>query len=105
MSAASRETQAVLTDVATTSTRQRDGIARIDAALQQLNGVTQSSAASAEEAAAAGEELGAQASGLAELVGRFAVDADEPVRRPDVGQTPSAASGPPRRRRRVARAG
>jgi methyl-accepting chemotaxis protein len=102
MSTASRETRAVLDDVAATSARQRDGIDRIDAALRQLDGVSQASAASAEESAAAGEELGAQAANLAGLVAAFTVEADEPVRRGRGERAaPIAHPAPPRRRRPI----
>jgi methyl-accepting chemotaxis protein len=107
MSGRTREAHAVLTDVARTSAQQRDGISRIDEALQTLSSVTQSTAANAEESAAAGEELGAQASSLCDLVATFSVDDNAdvrqaaPMRESVTRDSGMGASGDaPRRRRR-----
>lgn len=72
----SREVDRLVTEVATASNEQSEGIAQINTAVSQMDKVTQSNAANAEETASAAEELNAQseelrnaASQLAALVG------------------------------------
>ncbi len=61
----------VMGDVTIGSTQQRDGITQIGAAIEQMNGVTQAVAATAEESASASEELAGQAATLTALVNEF----------------------------------
>lgn len=59
---------------------QRQGVSEVNVAMQQMNQVTQSVAASAEESSSASEELAGQSQMLASLVGEFKLEA-EPLRR------------------------
>ena len=59
---------------------QRQGVAEVNVAMHQVNQVTQSVAASAEESSSASEELAGQSQMLASLVGQFKLNA-EPLRR------------------------
>lgn len=59
---------------------QRQGVNEVNVAMQQMNQVTQSVAASAEESSSASEELAGQSQMLASLVGEFKLEA-EPLRR------------------------
>ncbi len=61
----------VLDAVAGTSARQRDGIAEVSRAVEQVGHVTQSVASTSEESAAAGAELSAQAERMQQLVEQF----------------------------------
>ncbi|HCT57708.1 MAG TPA: methyl-accepting chemotaxis protein [Gemmatimonas aurantiaca] len=61
----------VLADVASASQLQRDGIATIGRAVDQMNAVTQQVAANAEESASAAEELAGQATTMNALVNEF----------------------------------
>jgi hypothetical protein len=79
----SREVDRLVAAVSQASSEQSSGIDQVGTAVSQLDKVTQSNAASAEEAASAAEELNAQAvelqnaaTSLAELVG---LDSDEVV--------------------------
>lgn len=56
-----RQVDELITEVASASREQSQGIAQINTAVSQMDKVTQSNAASAEESAAASEELNAQA--------------------------------------------
>ncbi|HYD52420.1 MAG TPA: methyl-accepting chemotaxis protein, partial [Gemmatimonadaceae bacterium] len=67
--------RAAITDIAAASARQHDGVARITAEVEQMNGVTQQVAANAEESAAAAEELNSQSLSLREMVGGFTLSA------------------------------
>lgn len=59
---------AVITEIATASSEQAQGITQINSAVMQMDKVTQSNASGAEETAAAAEELNAQAGSLRESV-------------------------------------
>ncbi len=59
---------ALATEMAATSQEQTQGINQINIAMNQMNQVTQDTAASAEESAAAVEELNAQAEGVKQSV-------------------------------------
>ncbi|HYD51856.1 MAG TPA: methyl-accepting chemotaxis protein, partial [Gemmatimonadaceae bacterium] len=61
----------VVTEIAAGSERQHHGLAEIRRAFGEMGDVTQAVAASAEESAAAAEELESQAQTLGELVGQF----------------------------------
>jgi methyl-accepting chemotaxis protein len=56
-----REVDELISEVATVSREQTEGISQINAAVGQMDRITQASAATAEESAAAAEELNAQA--------------------------------------------
>ncbi len=58
----------IVQDLAAASTQQAEGIAQVTTAMTQIDNVTQSNAASSEEAASASEELSAQAKELADVV-------------------------------------
>lgn len=62
---------AVVGQIAASSDAQRDGVAQVNLAMQQMNAVTQNVAASAEESSSASEELAAQAKVLESLVSGF----------------------------------
>ncbi|WP_411280075.1 methyl-accepting chemotaxis protein [Gemmatimonas sp.] len=66
--------------IVTASEGQRQGVSEVNVAMQQMNQVTQSVAASAEESSSASEELAGQSQMLANLVSEFKLDA-EPLRR------------------------
>jgi ABC-type transporter Mla subunit MlaD len=58
----------LVNEIASASSEQSSGIAQINAAVTQMDQVTQSNAASAEECASASEELNAQAETLKDVV-------------------------------------
>lgn len=71
-----RQVDDLVAEIATASNEQSQGIAQVNTAVTQMDKVTQSNAASAEESAAAAQELGSQATalqgavdGLQQLVG------------------------------------
>ena len=66
-----RQVDELLGEVATASKEQSQGIAQVNTAVVQMDKVTQSSAAGAEESASAAEELNAQAKSLKESVARL----------------------------------
>jgi len=98
-----REVDRLVADVATASREQSEGIVQINVAISQMDKVTQSSAANAEETASAAEELNAQseelrstAAQLATLVGAttddgYAVSGDTPTKARRVA--PSRSNG------------
>ncbi|HYD52820.1 MAG TPA: methyl-accepting chemotaxis protein [Gemmatimonadaceae bacterium] len=67
---ASRVTE-VMAEIAAAGDQQAKGVSQITVAIEQMNTVTQGTAASAEESASAAEELSSQASTLAQMVARF----------------------------------
>ena len=67
-------TTALIRDVATASTQQLAGIDQINASMQNLNRITQSNAASAEEMASTSENLAAQSNELKQAVSFFKTD-------------------------------
>jgi methyl-accepting chemotaxis protein len=62
---------AVMTEVATGSQQQREGIDEIRKAVEMMNSVTQAVAANAEESASASEELAGQSSTMTALISEF----------------------------------
>ena len=66
-----RKVTAIMADISVATTEQSDGIAQVNQALAQMDGVTQQNAALVEEAAAAAESLQDQAHHLAQVVGVF----------------------------------
>lgn len=67
VAAAQRVTQ-LMAEVAAASDEQAKGLGQINSAVSNIDGVTQGNAAAAEQAAAASEELNAQAESMAELL-------------------------------------
>lgn len=61
----------IIGEITTSSNEQAQGISQINEGLNQIDRVTQTNTASAEESASAAEELSGQASQLRELVDRF----------------------------------
>jgi uncharacterized phage infection (PIP) family protein YhgE len=59
----------LVSEIATASSEQHQGIAQVNTAVSQMDKVTQSNAGSAEESAAAAEELNAQATSMQQAVG------------------------------------
>jgi len=66
--AKAREVDGLVAEIATASTEQTQGIIQVNTAVSQMDKVTQTNAASAEESASAAEELSAQAVVLQESV-------------------------------------
>ncbi|MGK5034083.1 methyl-accepting chemotaxis protein [Janthinobacterium sp. LB3P118] len=85
-----RKVTAIMADISVATTEQSDGIAQVNQALAQMDGVTQQNAALVEEAAAAAESLQDQASHLAQVVSVFKLG--EQVRQ----TTPAASVTAPR---------
>jgi methyl-accepting chemotaxis protein len=69
----SREVDRLVSEVATASNEQSEGIAQINMALTQMDKVTQSNAATAEESASAAEELNSQSQELRAAADQLAV--------------------------------
>ena len=103
-----REVDRLVAEVAVASKEQSEGLSQINSAITQMDKVTQSSAASAEETASAAEELNAQseelrtaANDLAALAGIRRTDASGPTergptsRRAASSRSTPLASGPP----------
>lgn len=64
-------TDALVGEIATAAREQAQGIEQINVAISQMDQVTQSNSASAEESASAAEELDAQAASLKDMVGQL----------------------------------
>jgi methyl-accepting chemotaxis protein len=64
-------TDALVAEIATAAREQAQGIEQINTAITQMDQVTQSNSASAEESASAAEELDAQAASLKDMVDRL----------------------------------
>ncbi len=64
----SKKVNDLVAEIATASNEQADGISQINTAVNQMDQVTQSNAANAEESASAAEELSAQAEELSSMV-------------------------------------
>jgi methyl-accepting chemotaxis protein len=64
-------TDALVGEIATAAREQAQGIEQINTAITQMDQVTQSNSASAEESASAAEELDAQAASLKDMVGQL----------------------------------
>ncbi|MDQ4625908.1 methyl-accepting chemotaxis protein [Janthinobacterium lividum] len=95
-----RKVTAIMADISVATTEQSDGIAQVNQALAQMDGVTQQNAALVEEAAAAAESLQDQASHLAEVVSVFKLGAQQQAAVPAVKtvaapRTPPAVKAPP----------
>ena len=73
-------TDALVAEIATAAREQAQGIEQINAAIAQMDKVSQSNSASAEESASAAEELDAQAETLKDLVAKLRLLVDGQVR-------------------------
>ena len=77
----------VMAEIAAASEQQTQGVDQINLAVEQMNGLTQASAANSEESAAAAEELSSQAAVMLSLVQQFQLEegsarpAAEPVKK------------------------
>ncbi len=71
IAAGNKKVNDLVAEIATASNEQADGIAQINSAVSQMDQVTQSNAANAEESASASEELFSQAEELKSLVERL----------------------------------
>jgi methyl-accepting chemotaxis protein len=67
---------AIMASISAASAEQEHGITQVNAAIGDMDDVTQQNAALVEEAAAAADAMQAQARELAQLVGSFKIDAD-----------------------------
>lgn len=101
----------LVSDIAAGSGEQATGLAEINIGVTQLDQVTQQNAAMVEESTAASHSLHQEATGLADLVNRFATSADSArvIDLPPVVTTAAAeaktATPAPRREKRAAAAG
>jgi methyl-accepting chemotaxis protein len=95
-----RQVDELVTEVASASREQTQGISQINSAVVEMDKVTQSNAATAEESAAASQELTAQAETMKESVGELlklaggeieAPAMDTPAAAPRVPKSPAAA--------------
>ncbi|PTX96513.1 methyl-accepting chemotaxis protein [Opitutus sp. ER46] len=101
----SRQVDELVVEIATASLEQDQGITQVTGAVAQMDHVTQSNAASAEESASAAEELSAQAKAMEDnvrqllaLAGRVttkttAADAPVPVAKKAAPRSPAGANG------------
>ncbi len=96
---------AVVGEIASDCTLQRDQIAEVSRAVEQVSQLTQRAAASAEESASASEELNAQAATMRDLVQQFQVDDDSGaprhMARRDAGAPPAMKRSSKRGRAKV----
>ncbi len=67
----------VMGEITAASEQQTEGVGQINGAVEEMNTVTQTTAASAEESASAAEELSSQAQRMAELVSQFTLAHDQ----------------------------
>ena len=77
----SKETVKLIDDIAAASSEQATVISQITEALSQISSVVQNTSATAEESAAASEELNSQSHLLQQLVNKFTVDENDLDRR------------------------
>ena len=95
--AGASEVTSLVADVVAASEQQTSGVTQINTAVSQMDRITQSNAANAEESAAASEQLSAQAIELNEMVeqlGRLVNGAGAPVARQPVTRRQAHRSAP-----------
>jgi methyl-accepting chemotaxis protein len=95
-----RKVDELVAEIATASKEQNDGVAQVNIAVSQMDKVTQSNAASAEESASAAQELNAQAHVLRGVVGellKLVGSANEPISTGDASAPKPAAADAPRK--------
>ena len=90
----------VVGEIANDCTLQRDQIAEVSRAVEQVSLLTQRAAASAEESASASEELNAQAAAMRDLVQQFQVDDDSGAPRKTARRSSGALPGKPKESKR-----
>lgn len=73
----SEEVRSIVAQIAEASTVQSDMIAQVTQGMEQISGVVQTNSATAEESAAASEELSSQALTLKKLVGEFTLNSED----------------------------
>ena len=90
-----RKVDGLISEVATASREQNQGVNQINTAIGHMDKVVQMNAASAEESAAAAEELHAQAHTLNEIISRLRglVDGDRVVAKTSAAQSANATGG------------
>ncbi|MBA4137527.1 MAG: chemotaxis protein [Opitutus sp.] len=96
-----RELDEIVSEIATASAEQSQGIGQVTGAVAQMDQVTQANAGSAEETAAAAEELNSQAAMLQDAIGqlqalaggRASAHRASEMHRPAVGANGSASPG------------
>ena len=99
-----RKVDALVAEIATASNEQSQGIGQVNTAVSQMDKVTQSNAANAEETAAAAEELNSQSLMLKDAVGQLqaltglttTAASSQPVKSPATGRVKSRELTPPR---------
>jgi methyl-accepting chemotaxis protein len=79
--ASTRQTSEIVQQVSSASTDQAQGIAEVNAAMQQVDGVTGRNSAAAEDLAATAQEMAAQAEALHDLVKFFRFPDDDRANR------------------------
>jgi methyl-accepting chemotaxis protein len=92
-----KQVDELVTEVATASREQTQGIEQVNTAVSQIDKVTQSNAANAEESASAAEEMSAQTEALKEAVAELLAlvnghTVSEPVAHPTVAATAPAGA-------------
>jgi methyl-accepting chemotaxis protein len=75
-----RRVSDIITEISAASREQSLGIEQINQAIMQMDGVTQQNAALVEQSAAAAASMESQAGELVEVVGKFVLKQDAPVR-------------------------
>lgn len=91
----SAEVSNLAEEVATAGREQTQGLEQISLGLTQIDQVTQSNTASAEESASASEELSSQAQQVKSMLARFKLKRQEGLARAaDAGDAPKAARAP-----------
>jgi methyl-accepting chemotaxis protein len=80
------ESGQIVTKIAESSQEQAGGIANIDEGISQVAQVIQQNSATAEQSAAASQEMSSQAHVLQEMIARFRIKEEEPyINAPDIG--------------------
>jgi methyl-accepting chemotaxis protein len=92
-----RQVDELVTEVASASREQTDGIAQINMAVSQMDKVTQSNAATAEESSAAAQELNAQAETMNQSVAELMELVGGETTQPAVSFRPASEARPVRR--------
>jgi len=97
-----RRVDELMTEIAVASKEQNHGIGQINSAISQMEHVTQSNTACAEESASAAEELSAQAGGLKEairelitVIGTATTSTSKPKPKPVVFEARAAVGASP----------
>ena len=104
-----RKMDALVGEIATASAEQSEGLGQITKAMTQMDAVTQSNAATADESASAARELSSQSKQLGEAVGQLNAftglsggNSVAPVVRPAAGDAAARSSPPKLPKRRLA---